>query len=171
MSIANRHIMDIYHAHAYSDQPDDWARRHVHGLNRSYLKENGFPSEEAIVKDFKTWLRRLDVLCMFANAPQREYKLLGCSVINMGIPPWIDRVSLLSHQMAHQFKTLELPITALTKYVACSKDAHQDFKCVPTPHNSATELAKKHFGYHCSLYDVYALYLHYLADARESSSQ
>lgn len=77
MSIANRHMMDIYYAHAYSDEPNDWSHRCVHGLNSSYLKTHGFLNEESIVKDFKKWLLGHNMLGMFANEPKKEYKLLG----------------------------------------------------------------------------------------------
>ena len=48
MSIANRHIMNIYmyDAHAKSYELDDWVRRHVHELDPFYLETHGFPNEE-----------------------------------------------------------------------------------------------------------------------------
>jgi len=166
MSVANRHITDIYHAHAQSKCSDDWARCHVHGLNRHYLEEHGFPNEETLVKDFRKWLRGRNILCMYANNPTKEISLLNYPAIyDIQFPKWQHRISLVSHQTALHFKRLSIPITCLNSYKSCSKEAHSEFKFVPTPRHSPTELAKKDFGYHCALYDCYALYLYYLSDS------
>ncbi|MEL7306365.1 MAG: hypothetical protein AAGK05_00075 [Pseudomonadota bacterium] len=165
MSIANRHIVDIYHAHAQSNSPDDLARRHVHGLSRSFLEAYGFSSEEALVLDFKMWLRGKNVIAMYANAPAKEIKLLNNpNILDMRLPNWSDRYRLVSHKTAREFKKKAIPITSSKLSVRCSLEAHSDFKFIPTPRRTMSELAKKDYGYHCSLYDTYALYLHYVTD-------
>ena len=166
MSVADRHIVDIYHAHAQTTCPDDWARRHVHGLNKLYLEQHGFSNEEALIADFRKWLRGRDVLCMYANNPIKERSLFKNLVIyDIQFPRWQERVSLASHQTAYHFKRLSTPITSLTGFKSCSKDTHDEFKFVPTPRESPTELAKRDFGYHCALYDCYALYLFYVCSS------
>ena len=166
MSVADRHIMDIYHAHAKSTVSDDWARRHIHGLNRVFLEKSGFSNEEALVADFRKWLRGRDVLCMYANSPAKEISLLSNHTIyDIHYPNWEDRISLVSHQTAYRFKHLSIPITSLAGYKSCTKEAHNEFTFVPTPRRSPTELAKKDYGYHCALYDCYALYLFYLCSS------
>ena len=125
MSVADRHIIDIYHAHANSTTPDDWARRHVHGLNRTFLKENGFQNEEALVIDFRKWLRGRDIVCMYANSPAKEISLLKSHIIyDIQFPKWQKRVSLVSHQTAYQFKRLSIPITSLACFKSCTHEAH-----------------------------------------------
>lgn len=165
MNISSRHIVDIYHGHAHSKSPDDWARRHVHGLNLSYLKTHGFPNEEALVLDFKKWLRGKDIIAKYANAPAKEMKLLNCPfILDIGYPEWSTRPNLMSHQTARDFKKVSLPIGSSKHSVSCPHEAHAEFKFVPTPRMSHTELAKKDYGFHCSLYDAYALYLHYVTN-------
>ena len=168
MSVANHHILDIYHAYAQRNYPDDYARRHVHGLNSAFLKSNGFANEAALVENFKKWLRGRDIICMYANNPDKERKFLDIqSICDMNYPCWIDRVPLLSHKTALQFKRLTVPVTAINCFVSCPRAAHKDFAFYPTPRQSPTELVKKDFGYHCALYDTYALYLHFLIDMKE----
>lgn len=167
MSVAHRHILDIYHAHAQSNSSDDWAQRHVHGLSPSYLNEHGFPDQSSLVKDFKKWLADKNVLFIWANAPNKERELLN--TMNIGdikFPPWIERTKLMSHQMARHFKDQSAPITSVARFASCPKIAHNSFQCVPLLSHSPTEYAKREYGYHCSLYDVFALYLHYVIDLK-----
>ena len=160
MSVESRQIVDVYHKYAQSNEPDDWARQHVHGLNPSFLQSHGFADEAALVSDFKKWLRGRDILVMYANAPHKEKTVLNLPVLDMGLPCWERRTSLLSHQTALAFKRNSMPILSTT----CCADAHRNFKFYPSIRNSPMELAKQDFGHHCSLYDVYALYLHYNLD-------
>lgn len=160
MNINSRQIVDVYHAYAQSHDSDDWARRHIHGLSPSFLKSHGFPNEAALINNFKQWLRGKDILVMYANDPQKEKSLLNLPIRDMGLPRWADRVSLLSHQTALAFKRKSIPIFNKS----CSPDAHLDFTFYPVFRHTATELAKKQYQFHCSLYDTYALYLHYVLD-------
>ena len=168
MSVADHHILDIYHGYAQPNCPDDWARYHVHGLDVTFLKSHGFANEAALVENFKKWLRGRDIICMYANNPDKERKILDIqSICDISYPNWVDRLPLLSHQTALQFKRLSIPITGINCFVSCPQTAHKAFKFFPTPRLTPTALAKKDFGYHCALYDTYALYLHFLIDITE----
>ena len=146
---------------------NQWEREDPTATQKEWMyKEHGFPNEETLVKDFRKWLRGRNILCMYANNPTKEISLLNYPTIyDIHFPKWQHRISLVSHQTALHFKRLSIPITCLNSYKSCSKEAHSEFKFVPTPRHSPTELAKKDFGYHCALYDCYALYLYYLSDS------
>ena len=38
-------IMDVFHGFALTDEPDAFARDHIHGLNKDYIKTQALPSE------------------------------------------------------------------------------------------------------------------------------
>lgn len=160
MNALTRQIVDVYHAHAMADNPDDWARRHVHGLKKTFLQERGFPNEECVIRDFKRWLRGKDVLVMYANGPAKESMALNLPIKDMNMPPWASRVFQSYHQVALTFKTQFVPI--LNK--RCCAEAHADFKKYPLMRLNPTEIAKRDFGFHCSLYDAYELYLCYITN-------
>lgn len=172
LSAEDSHIVDIYHEHAQVSLPydiDRWSRHHVHGLNRDFLESNGFQNEEALIKDFKSWLEGKKIKDIYANDPFKENKMfiedLGIGPItNVEYPPWKKRVHLLSHKIAFRYKESALPITSYNSYVSCTKYVHNEFLYVPTPHQTSTQIAKRNFGYHCSLYDAYALCLNFLID-------
>ena len=150
-------IVDVYHAYAVSTVNDFWARNHIHGLNSSFLSENGFPTEEALIQNFRTWLRGKNVLIMFANDPMKENTSLKLNIQDMELPPWTQRISLPSHTVSSSFKTNFIPI--LDK--RCCKAAHNNFVNFPILKGNDTEFAKSRHGFHCSLYDAYELYLTY----------
>ena len=160
MNINTRQITDVYHAYAYTDQPDEWSRCHIHGLNQTFLKENGFSDESTLVSDFKRWIQSKDVLATFANNPMKEIEILKLPVQDIGLPQWTDRFQLTSYQTALAFKRKRVPVFNAT----CNSNAHNKFRYFPVYRNTQTELIKKDFGHHCSLYDVFSLYLHYVLD-------
>ena len=160
MNALTREIVDVYHAHAKTEDGDFWARRHIHGLSVLYLNEFGFRSEKALIDDFKKWLRGKDVLVMYANNPTKEKTALNLPVKDMNLPPWKYRVTMHANQTALAFKKNSVPV----KNKTCPKHAHNAFVCSPVRNNTATELAKRSYGYHCSLYDAFELYLHYVTD-------
>ena len=160
MNANTREITAVYHAYAYTDEPDDWSRCHVHGLSQTFLKENGFSNEAALVSDFKRWFRNKDVLVALANNPQKEIRILKLPVKDIGLPQWTDRYQLTSYQTALAFKRKRVPVFN----TMCNSEAHNKFRYFPSYRNTETELIKKDFGHHCSLYDVFSLYLHYVLD-------
>ena len=159
MSANTRKIFSVYHGYAYSNT-DDWSRRHVHGLNPTFLKENGFSDETTLVADFKRWIRGKDVLVIFANNPMREIEVLKLPVKDIGLPQWTERVEFISHQTALAYKRKRVPVFN----TVCKAGAHSKYQSFPVYRNSVPELIKKDFGHHCSLYDVFSLYLHYVLD-------
>ncbi len=160
MNALTRQIVDVYHAHAATPYPDTWARLHVHGLNPRFLQDHGFPSEQALIIDFKRWLRGKDVLAMYANNPGKEADTLNLPIKDMDIPRWTNRVYQPYHQMSLTCKREFIPI--LDK--RCSADAHSCFRKYPMRKLNETEIAKRDFGVHCALYDAYELYLAYITN-------
>jgi hypothetical protein len=160
MNAMTRQIVDVYHSHAVSSQPDYFARFHIHGLDPTFLSKNGFPNEETLIRDFKRWLRSKDILAMYANDPQKESSILNISIKDMEIPPWQERIKQCYHQMTKIFKQSFIPI--LNK--RCCPEAHAAFKYYPMKRLSETEIAKRDFAFYCSLYDEYELYLCYITN-------
>ena len=160
MNADTRDITDVYHAYAYTDQPDDWSRNHVHGLNKTFLKENGFPDQVTLVSDFKRWLRGKDILATFANNPGKEIQTLNLPVKDIGLPKWIDRIHNISHKTALAFKRKSVPV----HNTICNSEAHSKFRYYPFYRYTVAEHYKRDFGHHCSLYDAFSLYLHYVLD-------
>lgn len=158
MNAFTMQIVDVYHAHAKSYQSDWWSRLHVHGLNRNFLNHHGFPDEESLMQDFKEWLAPKDVMTMYANDPSKENEVLNLNIKDIRIPPWADRIYQPYHQMALTYKNDFIPI--LDK--RCCNEAHSMFKRYPMKRLSETEIAKRDYGFHCSLYDAYELYLCYV---------
>ena len=160
MNAFTRQIVDVYHAHAKTEDSDSYSRLHIHGLCKMYLDAFGFLNEKALIDDFRKWLRGKDILAMFANNPSKEKTALNLPVKDMNIPPWKERVSMFVHQTALAFKKNSVPVFNKS----CSKHVHSSFAGFPVFRNTETELAKRSHGYHCSLYDAFELYLHYVTD-------
>ena len=160
MNAITKQIVDVYHAHAYSHQNDLWARLHIHGLNMNFLKDHGFRDEETLIRDFKRWLAAKNVVSMYANNPAKESEVLNMPMIDVGLPPWADRVYQPYHQMALTHKREFIPI--LDK--RCCLEAHAAFKRYSMKRLNETEIAKRDHGFHCSLYDAYELYLAYIVN-------
>lgn len=158
MNAFTRQIVDVYHAHACSDKPDDWARRHIHGLNTTFLQYHGFSSEDDLIVDFRKWLRGKDVMAMYANNPMKETNVLNFTIHDMEIPPWSERVYRPYHQLALSYKQNFIPV--LDK--RCCAPAHSAFVKYPMKRITETEIAKRDFGFHCALYDAFELYLCYV---------
>ena len=158
MNAWTKQIVEVYHGHAFSHQSDLWARLHIHGLNLKFLKEHGFRDEETLIQDFKRWLVGKDVVSLYANDPSKESVVLNIPILNMGLPPWADRIYQPYHQMALSYKREYVPI--LDK--RCCFEAHAAFKRYSMKRLNETEIAKRDHGFHCSLYDAYELYLSYI---------
>ena len=160
MNALTRQIVDVYHAHAKPCSSDSWSRSHIHGLNPQFLHRYGFHCEETLILDFKKWLRGKDVLAMYANDPYKESDILKLSIKDMNMPRWAERVYKPYHEIAVTYKNDFIPI--LDK--RCCAEAHSSFVKYPMRKRSETEIAKRDFGFHCSLYDTYEMYLCYIAN-------
>jgi hypothetical protein len=148
-------IVSVYHQHANCDpNVDQWARKHIHGLNLKYLQDYGFSCESALLIDFKRWLAAFNVIRIFCNNPGKERKVFPNLIIDdILLPPWDSRVNQHYHEVTKRFKDLCVPILS----VRCSSYVHN--QCFFPPYLNT---AKVLYGYHCSLYDSYQLYLFYL---------
>ena len=147
-------IMDVFLGHAYTDEPDNFSRMHIHGLNKDYLKEFGFPSENSLLAVFKIWLSRKFYVAIFANDSRKESQVLGLKVNDFNLAPWADRRHHASHQLALRYKELSIPI--LNRF--CPPIAHSSFVSAPSSPNAFSSIAKARHGYHCALYDCKELY-------------
>ena len=157
MRFRDRQIIDIFHAHAFATEGDDWSRKHVHGLSIAFLKEHGYSSESELISSFKSWLREKNYLYVYSNAPHKEEKALLLNICDIGLPPWIMRDQQSYHKLAQIYKHVNLKFDGK----CCSNEAHSAFEGVDKTQNGhpLTKLAKEKHGYHCSLYDCWEMYM------------
>ena len=147
-------IMDVFLAYAHTEEPDKFARDHIHGLNKDYLKAHGFPSEKSLLMTLEMWLMQKPYVGIFANDTQKESKALNVTISDFKLAPWADRRKCASHQIALRYKELSIPV--LNRF--CSSSAHSSFKCAPDSPNAFSSIAKARHGHHCALYDCMELY-------------
>ena len=153
-------IVSVYHKHVECNPTvDRWSRRNVHGLNVRYLQMYGLQNQCELVLDFKNWLNSFHVLQIYANDPHKERILLQNNRINdILLPAWTERVAQPYHCVAARFKELNVPI--LDK--KCDGYVHNSFVGDHFNKMNKSQVIKLLHGYHCSLYDVYELYLFYV---------
>ena len=164
VNVTDFSIMDIFHGFAFSEVDDGFARRHIHGLNKDFLKAYGYESEAFLVGAFRKWLhKKRHVSKVFANGAQRESQSLGIVVHDFLLLPWAQREHCLSHERALDSKRNNLPIfCADGSKMKCCDLAHSSFISCVNKSNSVTARAKAKHGYHCALYDVLELYYVYV---------
>lgn len=158
VDIKTHAIKDCFHWFAFTDENDCFSRRHIHGLNKQFLKEFGFPSENVLLKSFHKWLDSKPNFFIFCNNSSKEKQLLdkkyASKVRDLHLLPWAQRKDCASHQIALRFKELSIPIDGY----CCYDFVHSCFQCAPLSSNPDTAIAKARHGYHCALYDVVELY-------------
>lgn len=146
-------IVDVFHRHVcypLRRDKDSYARHHVHGLCRMFLRKNGLQSVEELKKTFNEWLQSHPFTTIYANAPDRENSFLSLIIVNVSLNPWKERVNKMSHKVALFMKKNQIPV--------CQTVCHAH-KCFVgwRPKNSnmlsETDAAKMSFSFHCSLYD------------------
>ena len=152
-------IIDVFHAHANVPfgRDDNWARRNIHGLNLDFLNNHGFPTEHELQAAFHVWYSKRNSVINFVNNPGKESKFLNIKLSDVQLPIWIERVNTPAHQIALAFKRHETPIGNAT----CFSSIHN---CYSPDYNNSMDkrtCAKKEWGFHCSLYDAYEVYLHF----------
>lgn len=154
--------IDVFHEHAYSEDIElDWyARKHIHGLSPAYLKANGHATPSKLIDSFKTWLSKKKYKLLYANDPTMERITLGLEleIQDIKLERWANRINKPYHQIAQDFKVSFDSICCKR----CSPLAHSSFQgaIIKRP-NNPSDLARHAHGFHCSLYDVYELYLFY----------
>ena len=108
--------------------------------------------------DFKTWLSQFDVQDIFANNCVQERRLLNMNVKDVGLPNWAERVKHRYHNIPQFCKKYGQPIF----HVVCDEDNHRCFQRRDiVPSMKLSDKLKYAHGYHCSLADVYEVYLFY----------
>ena len=158
-------ILDVYHAHASCERGTDfWSRKYLHGLNPTYIKENGFSCESVMISDFHNWLSKKNYFRIYGNDVRRECNKFSLNLTDLKLPVWIERVKQSYHSVSNRYKELNIPIL----HTSCSKRAHT---CYVEPDQSwfktKTQNVQADHGHHCSLYDAYELYLLYVFKSRK----
>lgn len=151
-------IIDVFHEYGNFCAQDFYARQHVHGLDKLFLRWNSVGSESELLELFLSWLKLKSYKAIYANNPAKEANVLGLPILNFPLPNWVERQHKSFHRTAVSLKNHCKPIFM---YVCCPLDAHCSF-LYPADHvNPERRLAKVEHGYHCALYDAYELYLAY----------
>ena len=158
MDLDTREIIDVFHDYAYTEEDDEFCRKHIHGLNRDFLFRQGYSETHKLVDAFKEWMREKKNFLLYGNNPQAEIRDLQLRISDIGLDKWLVRTDKSYHMIAYTFKRSFIPIRSRQ----CYKEAHSAFTgCLVRLHN-ATDIAKEKHGFHCSLYDCYELYLYYV---------
>ena len=100
--VVDNEVVDTYLKYAKCPHNVDWwGRKHVHGLWLSYLAAFGFSCEEELINDFKQWISLHPCDIVLANNPCKEQSyLMNVSIFDIGLPQWMSRYNLMSHQLA-----------------------------------------------------------------------
>ena len=144
----------VFHEYADFCASDNFARRHIHGLNRLFLNKHSVGSETILFDRFRKWLNKFNIKAIYANDPQKEQAILNRPVLNFPLHIWVERRNKRYHRQAITCKNISFKINGRT---FCPKEAHSDYVCTPHHRNPEIKAAKKEHGYHCSLYDTMEL--------------
>lgn len=155
MNFYTREIIDVFHGYAFTHEEDDFARQHIHGLNKTFLKLEGYQTTEELVQAFRSWMRGKPISFIYGNNPAIERKELNLNIVDVGLDQWIDRINQPYHCIARAFKEKFIPICSKR----CSFDAHSSFRGAFVRRNKLSDRARASHGFHCSLYDCYEMYL------------
>ena len=161
MHASTLQILDVFHGFAKSTCSDDWARKHIHGLNKNFLDGHAVHNNEAeLLNSFTVWLRGKNVLEIFANDPNKERSVFGerYAIYDFRLPIWEHRDHCAPHEMALQYKKK----WAAVLNQRCCAEAHSSFWKVPMYRRNAKEVAKERWGVHCSLYDCLEMFFFYI---------
>ena len=158
VDIKTKAIVDVFHYYGDYNKRDKFARQHVHGLNKFFLKCHSSGNEAKLIESFLLWLKPKNVRTIYANNPVKEAAVLKLPIVNFPLPIWVERQHKRYHRVAIFMKNTNYPICQI---VSCSKSAHSSFINSVQHRNPEITLAKEKHGYHCSLYDVMELYLFY----------
>ena len=159
MSPSKNTIVNIYHNFGFcSSDTDVWARKHIHGLDPEILIDIAFPNESLLIKDFKTWLSQFHVINAYGNNTFRESCKLNLSITDIGLPLWSERVKHNYHKIPNQYKLYNEPFN----FLACDSERHRLYvRPNVSLCRTLCQKAKALHGWHCSLADVFELYLFY----------
>lgn len=163
--VINLCVKDVYLQYAKplpGPEDMDWfARRHVHGLNRAYLEQHGFDTEEGLVADFHTWRQKHCINEIYAHAPEKEKRLLNIPITDVHLPSWSERSKLACHRKAMRMKLMSEPIVDT---FCIPSLVHAEYRGWPK-HHSEGDFARQEFGVHCALFDCVAILCHLFPDA------
>lgn len=145
----------------------DWfSRKHVHGLNREFLANNGLTNEDELIADFQTWLKQYHVHQFYGNAPAKEECMLNISIVDVHMPDWTDRSQLECFRMAHLMKALDIGV----KGKSCSRETVHCEYSGWSRHKTSGDRVRQLFGHHCALYDCVMILLYLYPKAKLFSS-
>ena len=159
-------IYSVYLDYAMCALPETqscaFTRRHIHGLNLSFLCDRHSSSSD-LISNFYHWVDLLpndfDYL-FFANDPTMEKKLFPhLQFFDVRLPPWVDRIHLRSHKLAQDAK--KNSVSFLNKHCSASAvhSAYKPLHC-STHTVSPSQRAMLKSGHHCALYDAFECYLY-----------
>lgn len=154
-------VHDVFHRHVrypFVSDCDKFARSHIHGLDLNFLTEHGLCDENQLLTNFMLWLSSHPYSSIYANAPAKEIAFLSLPILDVKLKPWKERVHCTSHKKAVSKKLRREPIFN----VSCEAHNYVKWKVSHKKVLSATDIAKFHFSFHCSLYDCYECMLYLL---------
>ena len=164
MNKETENILDVYHKFANIRRPNvDWyASKYIHGLRPAFLAEHGFQNQRQLKRDFKLWLKTKSVHKIYVNDPTCERGIPKPYVVeDIRLPIWKDRVRKESHVMAQNLQDSNIAFFTDAK---CFREAHSNYEPLIYFRNRV----KNGHSFHCSLYDVYELFLYYCMYMDES---
>ena len=163
MDVRDNVVIAAYHEHAYCPpHKDQWARKHIHGLDPDLLKQHGFKCDDELFEDFHKWLTAFPkIQAYFANNPTKEKQALKLEIQDIGLPVWSERRKQRYHRIPNALKE-DGDYLFMEHDVCCHPDFHSKFQYTPvTKPYSENQIAKASETYHCSLSDVTELFLFY----------
>ena len=158
MDFVTKEIIDVFHDYAFTNRPDTYSRRHIHGLSNDFLEAKGHANPFELITAFKRWLAPKSHILLYANNPKKEMDELRAYICDIGLDGWTNRITKTYHVIANTFKKHFIPICSKR----CSPEAHSSFVGTLMRPNNSSDAAKEQHGFHCSLYDAYELYLFYV---------
>ena len=103
-------IIDVFHEFANFSLSDQFAREHVHGLDKLFLWLISVGNESFLLELFMSWLKPKKYKAIYANNPAKEAKALGLSIQNFSLPNWVERQHKSFHRTAVNMKNNCQPI-------------------------------------------------------------
>jgi len=157
--VNNDEIIDVFHRYvhypSFKDYDGDrFARFHVHGLNIDFLSQHGLENTDILRSEFFSWLNSCSYSRLFAHAPMKEMNFLNLPIEDVCLRLWKDRHTLSSHRKAIFMKKNCIPICNI---VCKAHTSFRSWRC--KKRMNFTDMAKRDFGHHCSLYDCVECFL------------
>ena len=160
-------IKDTFLQWAFPEVDTDWyARKHVHGLSRSFLRHHGLENEKKLLESFHAWRNQYTINEIFAHAPVKEEILLNLKITDACLLPWAERDTTPAHRIALRMKN---DACALNGIVCEMWRVHNEYKGWPRLCGKG-DYARSSFGPHCAWFDSIEVMLTILPDMTSLAS-